>query len=1452
MKKWFTSLTQGHVVHAAVTSTEPVMNSGHGGAGVADTVASGGALPVTSGEQQHQQEQHGGPQSEPVPRKSTSSAHSEKSAKSAKSARAFARRRRDRRKSEATTNNVSSAASASVAGDSAAPGLEPAAPAFNHHSSEPQQPRSRSRRRSSGSGVQLRRFLAGAKNLLRIGNNQSDPHQATLTAQEPYPEKQYADNIHSPKSPALTNSALTMMERTDSDTTIATPPFVDSVLVAASYPSPLSEGQPLSTTTSESDSDSVPEIEFNRPGVTPSPTSPYQFPISKPSPSLPQHKSLPLPSRQYGDLPQNEPINPVQLRRSSLPPPSTNSPTLLGGFVAVLRRTSVSIAAGGLDGLKMLRQRSTSSTSMASDAGLAPPTMAVVANTVSVPRDKMDGRTSSQDETPPQVHFQLATPDDTISLKYPVSPMQEAESLSPDENLRASASSLPDDETLFSDHRSSKSLSGTSLDKPRSASTPSPTAVQATAVAEREASRMSLEDIPSSRSSSGGEESYVLVDDEMERADVEMKGDKSGDLLVVVHVMAAESNVIAGRVQVDVEEIKGKTADVGKGTVLNFAPGKTAKVVRVTEPVVVLEEQPALQWVEEIAAMTTKSEEYAGNFQDTEVVVEEAPVAASSSTQVEENSSFMPVSLFGDVLLVAPNHESTYSSSPDLDTHVFASAETRESTHIPKPSPLPALETLASTQSSQNEATTASPVRSPITPTQAAIEHALPVLRAMSAELDRALQSPDLQDADLVYGRDEDENEDEDDGDIGLWRKDDSGSTASSASIVEDLFDAISGGTSESARSCGNTLLEHVHGPTDEDIVEEEVTAILTTRGVEEFASQDAEPVSFSGNTLGLAPQVKSYVEVSQAVVEDVVVVVQHRITDEVLATSFSEPAPEPSAAIHDTITKYENDSSATIVISDSDTHEAISLSSSSDEVEVEITITSPPEEPVAADTLSIQTKSDKVAIALQALKTRLTYRPIVDPAEKERLASEVLELARPLFFPIMSTSSAETVIASSHAEVEAGASLSFSRKDFHTVTTVACRLPRHLTYALHNKVCALAKTGSESPTGTPQVSWREFEAFVEGLYRRFNPDLEALAFEILRTKTNGDRILVPEDFRVFVEDVLENNTAFAFLASSPDFQLRFTETVIVRLFYSNHFHGRNRMALRDFRTAQVYKVIAEIESATNSLSLNIPAPFCYKDFYVIYCAFWELDKDHDMYLTLHDLERYSDRGLSHAALARIVECYGRVPDAPESTNEGSEMSTAELLVHNKIKCFGFQEFVAFIMAVEEKASISGLYYWFRVLDIDEDGLVSLLEIETFWEHQYTKVPEQYTVYDFFSLILDLVRPSASSISLLDLKRNPVAAGLFLDFLLDSRRHVENIRRSADVTYRLNDEVWILDETVEDEASATDSDDSMSPVDADSESVAKRIKLEGWQKFVERRYRLLSGAVTEEEEADSE
>lgn len=55
----------------------------------------------------------------------------------------------------------------------------------------------------------------------------------------------------------------------------------------------------------------------------------------------------------------------------------------------------------------------------------------------------------------------------------------------------------------------------------------------------------------------------------------------------------------------------------------------------------------------------------------------------------------------------------------------------------------------------------------------------------------------------------------------------------------------------------------------------------------------------------------------------------------------------------------------------------------------------------------------------------------------------------------------------------------------------------------------------------------------------------------------------------------------------------------------------------------QVLQLLEEEEDIN-----QIMAYFSYEHFYVIYCKFWELDRDHDLFIDQNDLARHNDHGV--------------------------------------------------------------------------------------------------------------------------------------------------------------------------------------------------------------------------------
>ena len=67
------------------------------------------------------------------------------------------------------------------------------------------------------------------------------------------------------------------------------------------------------------------------------------------------------------------------------------------------------------------------------------------------------------------------------------------------------------------------------------------------------------------------------------------------------------------------------------------------------------------------------------------------------------------------------------------------------------------------------------------------------------------------------------------------------------------------------------------------------------------------------------------------------------------------------------------------------------------------------------------------------------------------------------------------------------------------------------------------------------------------------------------------------------------------------------------------------RITLPELRRSNLLHVIQLLEEEED---INqVTAYFSYEHFYVIYCKFWELDRDHDLYIDKLDLTRHSDHG---------------------------------------------------------------------------------------------------------------------------------------------------------------------------------------------------------------------------------
>lgn len=86
---------------------------------------------------------------------------------------------------------------------------------------------------------------------------------------------------------------------------------------------------------------------------------------------------------------------------------------------------------------------------------------------------------------------------------------------------------------------------------------------------------------------------------------------------------------------------------------------------------------------------------------------------------------------------------------------------------------------------------------------------------------------------------------------------------------------------------------------------------------------------------------------------------------------------------------------------------------------------------------------------------------------------------------------------------------------------------------------------------------------------------------------------------------------------------------VIQRIFYVVNRSWTGRITMMELRRSNFLQTLALLEEEDD---INqITDYFSYEHFYVIYCKFWELDTDHDLYIDPKDLARYNDHGKNNS-----------------------------------------------------------------------------------------------------------------------------------------------------------------------------------------------------------------------------
>ncbi|XP_077513907.1 uncharacterized protein LOC144124864 isoform X2 [Amblyomma americanum] len=254
---------------------------------------------------------------------------------------------------------------------------------------------------------------------------------------------------------------------------------------------------------------------------------------------------------------------------------------------------------------------------------------------------------------------------------------------------------------------------------------------------------------------------------------------------------------------------------------------------------------------------------------------------------------------------------------------------------------------------------------------------------------------------------------------------------------------------------------------------------------------------------------------------------------------------------------------------------------------------------------------------------------------------------------------------------------------------------------------------------------------------------------------------LVPEDFIPMMQDVIDTHPGLTFLKEAVEFHSRYINTVIARIFYCVNRSWSGRITIPELRKSNFLQVLSLLEEEED---INqITEYFSYEHFYVIYCKFWELDKDHDLYIDRYDLSRHNEGAISMRMIDRIFS---------GAVTRGAVQKEGKM---------SYSEFVWFIMSEEDKRHPRSIEYWFRCMDIDGDGYLSMYELEYFYEEQLTRMEalgiETLPFSDCLCQMLDMVQPrQKGKVSLADLKRCKMTP-IFFDTFFNLEKYLDHEQR---------------------------------------------------------------------------
>jgi len=143
--------------------------------------------------------------------------------------------------------------------------------------------------------------------------------------------------------------------------------------------------------------------------------------------------------------------------------------------------------------------------------------------------------------------------------------------------------------------------------------------------------------------------------------------------------------------------------------------------------------------------------------------------------------------------------------------------------------------------------------------------------------------------------------------------------------------------------------------------------------------------------------------------------------------------------------------------------------------------------------------------------------------------------------------------------EYEGKADQKITIEQFEGVCVNVCKLPKIFKQQLFDAVKLEEKLDEKADKIPKQTFVNYFKRHMEG------ESVAKRVFKILSTCKDKSAI-VPNDFKPLFKHLLESHPGLEFLQATPEFQDRYADTVVMRIFFTLDSNDDGRITWRDFK----------------------------------------------------------------------------------------------------------------------------------------------------------------------------------------------------------------------------------------------------------------------------------------------